>query len=501
MLVFSYILIVIYTLCLLFILFYGFAQAHLGYLYLKNKDKKQVFHTQNQEKSFYLPKITIQLPIYNEKYVVERLLNAISELHYPKNQLEIQILDDSTDETSQIIKKIVQDKFQSFDTKHLQRQNRIGYKAGALNAGLLQAQGEFIAIFDADFLPQPNFLTLTIPYFQNPNIGLVQTRWGHINKGFSLMTRLQAFGLDLHFSVEQAGRNKADLFMNFNGTAGIWRRKSIELADAWHADTIAEDLDLSYRCQLKGIEFAYLEHIITPAELPVTINALKQQQARWAKGAAECAKKHLKNVWKNKNISTLKKIHATCHLLNSLVFVCGFASALLSVPLLYVKNEWHLFSQFFSLASVFIVSFLILIGVCFISERQHDKPLSVLAFFKQFVLFVAFNMGLSLSNARATLEGYWSIKTPFLRTPKFNINTTIEQPLAQKNDYEVLKMNWVNVFEAMCLLYFLGGIGLGIYFEDYGLIPFHGLLSVGFGMVLGLEMGDKRRQKILQISL
>lgn len=252
----------------------------------KEENRKRKSSIQHPPLSFEFPLVTVQLPIYNELYVVERLIDAVCLFEYPKNRLEIQVLDDSTDETVSIIaQKVRLYKAQGFDIQHIRRSSRDGFKAGALAYGLTAAKGEFIAIFDADFIPHPDFLTTTIPHFENATVGVVQTRWVHLNESYSLITQLQAFGLDGHFIVEQGGRNAAGHFINFNGTAGVWRKSCILDAGGWSAQTLTEDLDLSYRAQLRGWQFVYLENVETPAELPATMPALKSQQYRWMKGA------------------------------------------------------------------------------------------------------------------------------------------------------------------------------------------------------------------------
>ncbi|EDO26837.1 predicted protein, partial [Nematostella vectensis] len=257
-----------------------------------------------------IPFITIQLPVYNELYVMERLLNNIVNIEYPKDKLEIQVLDDSTDESViSTAKQIERLQKTGIDIKHIQRENRIGFKAGALKEGLEKAKGEFIAIFDADFLPEKDWLLKTVPYFKNPEIGVVQTRWGHINRNYSTLTKIQAFALDAHFTLEQVGRNSQGHFINFNGTAGIWRKECIYDAGNWEGDTLTEDLDLSYRAQLKKWKFKYLENVVTPAELPVIISAARSQQFRWNKGGAENFQKMLKKIITSNTISFKTKIH------------------------------------------------------------------------------------------------------------------------------------------------------------------------------------------------
>ncbi|MCK5033885.1 MAG: glycosyltransferase family 2 protein, partial [Calditrichia bacterium] len=264
----------IYLLALFVVGIFSLEAAYLIYNYLKKKNEK----VKNAEMSD-LPFVTVQLPIYNEIYVAERLIDSVCALEYPKDKLEIQILDDSTDETIKISNDLVNKyKASGFNIELIQRVDRVGYKAGALRNGLVSAKGEFIAIFDADFIPEKNFLLNTVNYFENKNVGMVQTRWEHLNEEYSYLTKAQAFGLAGHFVIEQNGRNNAGLFINFNGTAGIWRKTCIEDAGNWQADTLTEDLDLSYRAQLKGWKFIFLNDVVTPSELPAEVNALKSQQ-------------------------------------------------------------------------------------------------------------------------------------------------------------------------------------------------------------------------------
>ncbi|EDO28878.1 predicted protein, partial [Nematostella vectensis] len=262
-----------------------------------------------------IPFVTIQLPIFNEKYVVERLLHSVAALDYPKEKLEVQVLDDSTDdsviETARLINKHA---LSGLNIKHIRRENRVGFKAGALKEGLIDAKGEFIVIFDADFVPKPNWLQETIPYFKNEKVGVVQTRWGHINRNFSILTKIQAFALDAHFTLEQVGRNSKNHFINFNGTAGAWRKSCIIDAGNWESDTLTEDLDLSYRAQLKKWQFVYLEDVETPAELPAVLSAARSQQFRWNKGGAENFRKMSAKVMIANNIQTKTKFHGILHL-------------------------------------------------------------------------------------------------------------------------------------------------------------------------------------------
>lgn len=474
------ILIVVYGLLLTFVLFYSFAQAGLILNYWKKRRPEHKKFTTSER-----PLVTIQLPIFNERYVVERLLDCIVSLSYPHNKLEIQILDDSTDDTTTIIaEKIATIKSnKNVIIEHIRRKERVGFKAGALAYGTALAKGEFIAIFDADFLPEPNFLLETLPYFENDKVGVVQTKWEHLNKEYSTLTKLQAFGLDAHFSVEQSGRNLGGHFINFNGTAGVWRKKTIVDAGGWQSDTLTEDLDLSYRAQLKGWKFVFLEHVGAPAELPVAMNALKTQQFRWTKGAAECARKNLVNVLKCTMVSAQTKMHAIFHLMNSLLFVCIILLAILSIPMLYVKFSFPEFSLLFKFGAIYLVSLIILFGFYWSSERNESGSTvkSFLSFLIRFPLFLSYSMGLSLHNSIAVIEGYLGIKTPFVRTPKFNLKGKTGNWVS--SNYLSSIINPLTIIEGLLTLYFLAGICLGIYLNDWGLFPFHLMLVIGFGSI------------------
>lgn len=484
----AYTIIVIYTICLLLIFMYALAQLNLLFNYLKHRNKIDDSEKFDFSKSTEIPFVTIQLPVFNELYVMERLLTNIAALEYPREKLEIQVLDDSTDEsveiTAQQVSKI---KSTGIDIQHIKRTNRQGFKAGALKEGLKIAKGEFIAIFDADFLPKSNWLIETVPYFKDPAIGVVQTRWGHINRNYSTLTKIQAFMLDAHFSLEQVGRNSKGHFINFNGTAGIWRKKCIYDAGNWEGDTLTEDIDLSYRAQLKNWKFKYLENVETPAELPVIISAARSQQFRWNKGGAENFQKMLKRIVRSKSISTKTKIHGILHLLNSSMFTCIFLVAVLSIPMLYIKNEYGHLKNYFYVMSFFVISSIIFF-VCYwhmYKNRYGGGFLKFLRYIGAFFTFFSVAMGFSLHNTIAVLEGHFGKKSEFVRTPKFNI-TTIKD--GWKNNKYIKKKPSVHVIlEGLLAIYFAFGMYsasiVGDQGGDYGLFPFHLMLFIGFGYV------------------
>ena len=475
------ILIFIYGLALCFIFLYSIVQINLAVNYLRKKTDVQPQHIKNEGD---FPFVTIQLPLYNELYVVERLIDAVTQFDYPKNKFEIQLLDDSNDETVGIVAaKVSHYQKQGFQIYQHQRKNRVGYKAGALAEGMEIAKGEFIAIFDADFLPKPEFLKQTIPFFNDQKIGVVQTKWEHINKNYSLLTRLQAFGLDAHFTVEQTGRNVGKHFINFNGTAGIWRKSCIIDAGGWQSDTLTEDLDLSYRAQLKGWEFKYLEELGSPAELPAAMSALKTQQFRWTKGAAECTRKNLLKVLKNKEIPFKTKLHALFHLMNSSIFICIILMSILSIPMLMIKNNFVEYRTLFRYGSFFILSLLFLSIYYFVSlsSEYENKLKAFFHFIFLFPFFLSVSMGLSLHNAMAVFEGYAGKKTPFIRTPKFNLIKSKDS--WKGNRYLVNHISLVTFLELLLTFYFLFGIYSAFYYNDYVMLPFHIMLFLGFGFV------------------
>lgn len=483
-------LIILYGIALLLIFFYSALQLSLAISYLKTKHERD---TRKRPDFDYdqLPVVTVQLPVYNELYVVERLIETVSQFDYPREKFEIQVLDDSTDETVEVIaKKVAEVKARGIDIVHIHRTNRKGYKAGALEEAQVVAKGEFIAIFDADFLPNPNFLLETIPYFNSDEIGVVQTRWSHINKKFSLLTELQAFGLNAHFSIEQGGRNAAGHYINFNGTGGVWRKTTINDAGGWEHDTLTEDLDLSYRAQMKGWRFVYLEHVTAPAELPVAMTALKNQQFRWTKGGAECFRKMSGRLFTAKGIKINDRIHGLAHLFNSSVFVFILATALLSLPVLYIKVQTPIYNDILMVGSFFILSTIFLAFYYWTSykDKTRNKVFSFFKFIGRFLQFLTVSMGMSLHNTIAVIEGYMGIKSSFVRTPKFNIASGNKD--WKTNKYVEKKINLVTLLEGVMSLIFLSAVVYGASNGEYGLVPFHTMLFLGFGMVFLFTIGQ-----------
>ncbi len=484
----AYIIIVIYSISLLLIFMYALAQLNLLINYIQQKKQVDTSAKFNFNNADEIPFITIQLPVYNELYVMDRLLKNIAKLEYPRKKLEIQVLDDSTDESLEQTAKHVKDLQKTgLDITHICRTNRQGFKAGALKEGLKIAKGEFIAIFDADFLPQSDWLYKTIPYFKDAKIGVVQTRWGHINRNYSTLTKIQAFALDAHFTLEQVGRNSKGHFINFNGTAGVWRKECIYDAGNWEGDTLTEDLDLSYRAQLKNWKFKYLEHVETPAELPVVISAARSQQFRWNKGGAENFQKMMKRIIISKNVSFKTKIHSLLHLLNSSMFTCIFLVALLSIPMLYIKNDYAHLRNYFYVMSFFVISSVIFF-ICYWFMFKNIYGGGIKNFFKYigaFFTFFSIAMGFSLHNTIAVLEGHFGKKSEFIRTPKFNIKTLEDG--WKNNKYITKKPSLHVILEGLLAIYFVFGMYsafiVGNQGGDFGLFPFHLMLFIGFSYV------------------
>lgn len=494
----GYGLLIVYICSLILILLFSLAQLNLLINYLKSKKQKETDEKFDLNDPSETPYVTIQLPVYNEMYVMEQLLDNIVKLEYPEGKIEFQVLDDSTDDsvisTAAQIERL---KKEGHNIEHIRRTDRTGFKAGALKEGMKIAKGEFIAIFDSDFLPKSDWLLKTVPYFKNPKIGVVQTRWGHMNRDYSLLTQIQAFALDAHFTLEQVGRNSQGHFINFNGTAGLWRKECILDAGNWEGDTLTEDLDLSYRAQLKDWKFKYLVDVEAPAELPVAISAARSQQFRWNKGGAENFQKMFKRVMKSKNLSFKTKIHATLHLLNSSMFMNVFIVGVLSIPMLYLKNYFEDLKLYFIAMSFFGTSTLIFF-ICYWVMYKNVKQGGIVGFGKYFVLFFKFfsiAMGFSLHNTIAVLEGHRGKKSEFVRTPKFNI-LKMKDLSWKSNKYIQRKLTKSVYAEGFLTLYFAFGMVSSVLVAyvgdnkaipsehyDFGLFPFHLMLFFGFGYV------------------
>lgn len=485
------IVLILYGTCLILIFFYSVLQLSLAIKYARTKKERD-----NEPPLPFDPEkapfVTVQLPMFNEMYVAERIIEKAAEFEYPRDRFQIQVLDDSTDETKDIIAvKVAEVAARGINIQHEHRVDRTGYKAGALDAAMDRVQGDFIAIFDADFVPESDFLMRTMPYFSDDKVGVVQTRWGHLNKDYSLLTELQAFGLNGHFAIEQGGRTASGHFINFNGTGGIWRKTCIEDAGGWEHDTLTEDLDLSYRAQMKGWRFCYREDVIAPAELPITMSALKNQQHRWMKGGAECFIKMWKRLLTAKGVKTGDKVHGLSHLFNSSVFFFIFLLSLLSLVVLHIKDSFSDLNFVIQFGSFFISSTLFLMYYYWNSYRDKTGHFfkDFTGFVGRFFQFLIVSMGLSLSNTVAVLEGYLGIKSSFVRTPKFNVAAKGE---FKGNKYDKKSISLITIMEGMLMLLFgFTAINRAIY-GDLGMVPFHSMLTIGYGMVFFKTIGELR---------
>lgn len=484
----AFVLVAVYAISLCLIFIYSMAQFHLLLHYLRRK--KQEIPEAPDSTDASLPWVTVQLPVYNEPLVTERLIDQIVQLDYPRNKLHIQVLDDSTDETKEICQqKVSEYAQQGVNIERIHRAGREGFKAGALQHGLATARGDFIAVFDADFLPEPDFLRKTIPYFKDEKTGVVQTRWGHLNEDYSLITRMQAFQLNAHFSIEQSGRSQAGYFLQFNGTAGVWRKQTIMDAGGWKADTLTEDLDLSYRAQLKDWKIRYCQDIVAPAELPIDIEGLKSQQFRWMKGGAENARLRLSDHL-DAEIPFVKKVHGMIHLLSSSVFLLVLVLAITSVPLAFMYPVTGINLKLFS---PFVLP-LIMLGIVYY-RANADTSWAKLPGWKRlgrfivlFPTFLSLSMGLSWHTSRAILEGYRNKKSAFVRTPKFNITgpqrASVLRQKEQRNNVSIGMEGWL----ALC---FLAAVVAAIGTGHYAFLPYHILLVFGFGTIFMMSIHQR----------
>jgi len=485
----EYVWLAVYGFALICLFTYGMNCYLLMVLYRLNRPAairrhrklKNVFYQNTDPKDW--PHVTIQLPVFNERYVVKRLIESVCRLDYPADLLEIQVLDDSTDDTIQIAQSIVKKmKARGADIVIIHRQNRSGFKAGALQAGLLTAKGELIGIFDADFIPQPNFLKETVPYFLDPEIGMLQTRWGHINHDYSLLTKAQSIGIDGHFGVEQASRAFSGLFMNFNGTAGIWRKKAIADAGGWQADTLTEDLDLSYRAQLRGWKLSFVSEVVCPAEIPVTINAFKSQQHRWAKGSIQTAKKNLAKLWRA-DISLLVKIQAFLHLTHYMVHPMMLLVVLASIPILY--SQWF-FNTLAYPAVIFAVLSLTTFGpssMYLFSQRILYPDWKSRIKYLPFLMFLG--TGIAVNNTKAVIEALLNIESSFIRTPKYGVRKRTDRWIGKQYS---TPLNSIMVLEFFLGVYSLAGLFLFLFFSKYLVSPFLLIYTSGFFYVFFLSV-------------
>ncbi len=422
------------------------------------------------------PRVTVQLPIFNERYVIERLVEAVSRFDYPRELLDIQVLDDSTDETVQVARACVE-RFaaQGLPIHYIHRSNREGYKAGALENGLKTGQGEFVAIFDADFIPSPDFLRRCIPYFENDKIGMVQTRWTYLNRDYSLLTQVETILLDGHFVVEHGARSRRGTFFNFNGTAGVWRRKAIEEAGGWEHDTLTEDTDLSYRAQLKGWKFLYLPDIECASELPVDINGFKAQQARWAKGLMQTAKKILPRVMKS-NMPWHVKAEAFFHLTANISYPLMVLLSTMLLPAMIVRFYQGYFQMLCIDLPLFLASTCSISSFYLVAQKEL-RPKNWWRTFLYMPFVMATGIGISVRNAQAVLEAIVGKKSEFARTPKFKIEGKTDSFVSKKYRN---KAGWMPYAEVLLGIYFLFTVIYAVLNENYATVPFLLLFVWGY---------------------
>jgi cellulose synthase/poly-beta-1,6-N-acetylglucosamine synthase-like glycosyltransferase len=434
-------LLIPYFVILILLAGYGLHRYILVYLYYKHKGNRTTEPAALFEE---LPRVTVQLPIFNEQYVVERLLDSICKLRYPREKLDIQVLDDSTDETAEAARALVE-RYAALGhpISYHHRTNRKGYKAGALAEGLKSARGEFVAIFDADFTPPVDFLLRTIHHFTDPKVGMVQTRWTHINRNYSFLTQVEAILLDGHFVLEHSGRARAGLFFNFNGTAGLWRRRTIEDAGGWQHDTLTEDTDLSYRAQLKGWKFIYLQDVECPAELPIEMTAFKTQQARWAKGLIQTGKKILPRVLRS-DAPLHTKIEAWYHLTANLSYPLMVMLSVLLLPAMIIRFYQGWFQMLYIdlplfMASTFSISSFYLVSQRELFPKSWPRALMYLPF------LMALGIGLTVTNTRAVIEALIGKESAFARTPKYRVESKKDKVGGSKYRRRLGLVPWIEM--------------------------------------------------------
>lgn len=465
----------VYFTMLVLLSLYGAHRLWMLYLYCRHRNDRP----EPPERFAELPVVTVQLPVYNEPSVVERLLDAVSRLDYPRDRLEIQVLDDSTDETPQLVaSKVRQLHREGWQIQHLRRPHRQGFKAGALQFGLERARGEIFAIFDADFVPPPDLLRRTVDYFMDPKVGMVQLRWGHLNDQQSLLTRIQSILIDGHFLIEQTARSRSGRFFNFNGTAGLWRRRCIEDAGGWSADTLAEDLDLSYRAQLRGWKFLFLPDVVVPAELPLEMSAFKTQQHRWAKGAIQTCKKLLPSVWRS-SLPLKIKLEATIHLTSNfgyvmLVILCLLCRAPAAANAVAMAGgHWWMKLVFVDVPLFFAATVSVVAFYIFAQRELRVRWWERLAYVP---LMMAVGVGISLNNARGVLEAVFNHHSDFVRTPKYGLKPRAQQVVRRWRGL----LPWVELLMALYFAWMLADV---VDRGQWMMAPFILIMVTGFAYV------------------
>ena len=462
---------VAYFFVLIILAVYGWHRYYLVYLYMRNRDKEP----RPGPPLAPTPVVTIQLPLYNEMYVADRLIEAVCRIDYPRDLLEIQVLDDSTDETRAIAELTVRRyAAEGFDIKYFHRTDRTGYKAGALEAGLAAARGEFVAIFDADFLPPRQFLTRLMPHFGDDRVGMVQARWGHINQDYSLLTKIQSILLDGHFVLEHGGRNRSGRFFNFNGTAGIWRRIAIDDAGGWQHDTLTEDLDLSYRAQLRGWRFVFVSSVIAPAEVPVEMNGFKSQQHRWAKGSIQTCRKLLPEILRA-DVPLGVKAEAFFHLTANFNYPLMCVLSVLMFPSMVIRYNMGWYEMLLIDVPLFFAATFSVCNFYMICQREiHPDWLARL---KYLPFLMSIGIGLSINNTRAVFEALFNKQTEFARTPKYRIEGDADEWVGKRYRQSVAVQPFV---ELALGLYFTWTVFYALANQIYATLPFLVLFQIGF---------------------
>jgi cellulose synthase/poly-beta-1,6-N-acetylglucosamine synthase-like glycosyltransferase len=460
-----------YFFVLIILAVYGWHRYYLVYLYMKYRDREPKAGPALNP----LPVVTIQLPLYNEMYVADRLIDAVCAIEYPRELLEIQVLDDSTDETRAIANAAVgRWAARGVDIKYLQRRDRTGYKAGALEQGLKVARGEFVGIFDADFIPTTDFLTRLLPHFRDPKVGMVQARWGHINQDYSLLTKIQAILLDGHFILEHGGRNRGGRFFNFNGTAGVWRRTAIDEAGGWQHDTLTEDLDLSYRAQLAGWQFVFVPALIAPAEVPVEMNAFKSQQHRWAKGSIQTCRKLLPRILKS-NLPIGVKAEAFFHLTANFNYILMCVLSILMFPSMVIRYNMGWYEMILIDVPLFFAATFSFCNFYMVCQRELHKDWVSRLKYVPFLMSVG--IGLSVNNTRAVFEALFNKQSEFTRTPKYHIEGDGDEWVGKRYRQSVAVQPLV---ELALGLYFTWTVFYALANGIYATVPFLVLFQVGF---------------------
>ena len=465
-------ILVVYFFVLSILAIYGWHRYYLVYLYMKNKDKAPA----PLPPLTVLPRVTVQLPIFNEMYVADRLIGSVCELDYPKELLEIQVLDDSTDETRAIaVAAVRRHSARGFDIKYIHRVDRTGYKAGALDAGLAQASGAFIAIFDADFIPPADFLQRTLPYFEtDPKIAMVQARWGHINQDYSLLTKIQSILLDAHFVLEHGGRNRAGCFFNFNGTAGIWRREVIPDSGGWQHDTLTEDLDLSYRAQLRGWRFIFLPDLVSPAEVPVEMNSFKSQQHRWAKGSIQTCLKLMPKILRS-NQPFIVKAEAFFHLSANFNYLLMSILSILMFPAMWVRFSTGWTEMLLIDIPLFAAATFSFCNFYTVAQRELYSDWK--ARLKYLPFLMSIGIGLCVNNTLAVIEAVLGKQSEFARTPKYGIERDSDEWVGKKYHQSI---GVQPIIELALGLYFTYTVFYALTNALYASLPFLMLFQVGF---------------------